>query len=130
LRPSIANSEVIQAGAFFGGSRFRGFLKRKIRDWMAPMERFIFGAICRGFIPEASSSRSISLSASVQRRPAGRGPVISPSPARSQSASIDFCLMLDIGTYSRAFNLSANEKRNQSNRAKCAARHDDKKPLI
>ena len=23
-------------------SRFRGFLKRKIRDWMAPMERFIF----------------------------------------------------------------------------------------
>jgi len=25
-----------------GGSRFRGFLRRKIRDWMAPMERFIF----------------------------------------------------------------------------------------
>jgi hypothetical protein len=23
-------------------SRFRGFLKRKIRDWMAPRERFIF----------------------------------------------------------------------------------------
>ena len=30
LRPSIANSEVIQA-VRFGGSRFRGFLKRKIR---------------------------------------------------------------------------------------------------
>jgi hypothetical protein len=26
----------------FGGSLFRGFLKRKIRDRMAPMERFIF----------------------------------------------------------------------------------------
>jgi hypothetical protein len=26
----------------FGESRFLGFLKRKIRDWMAPMERFIF----------------------------------------------------------------------------------------
>jgi hypothetical protein len=27
----------------FGESRFRGFLKkRKIHDWMAPMERFIF----------------------------------------------------------------------------------------
>jgi hypothetical protein len=26
----------------FGESRFLAFLKRKIRDWMAPMERFIF----------------------------------------------------------------------------------------
>jgi hypothetical protein len=26
----------------FGESRFLGFLERKIRDWMAPMERFIF----------------------------------------------------------------------------------------
>jgi hypothetical protein len=26
----------------FGGSRFRGFLKRKIRDWMAPMDRSSF----------------------------------------------------------------------------------------
>jgi hypothetical protein len=26
----------------FGADGFRGFLKRKIRDWMAPMERFIF----------------------------------------------------------------------------------------
>jgi hypothetical protein len=46
--------------------RFRGFLKRKIRDWMAPMERFIFWAISRGFIPEVTSLRSISSSVSVQ----------------------------------------------------------------
>jgi hypothetical protein len=26
----------------FGGSRLRGFLKRKIRDWMDPVERFSF----------------------------------------------------------------------------------------
>ena len=30
------------ANQAFGADRFRGFLKRKIRDWMAPMERFIF----------------------------------------------------------------------------------------
>jgi hypothetical protein len=59
--------------------------------------------------------------------------IIFPSPsarARSQSASIDFCLLLDIRTYSRAFNLSADEKRNQSNRAKCAARHDNEKTPV
>jgi hypothetical protein len=65
----------------FGGSRFRGFFKRNIRDWMAPMERFIFWAISSGFIPEVSSLRSISSSVSVQRRPAGRGPLITPSPS-------------------------------------------------
>src|SRR5450631_3046616 len=52
----------------------------------------------------------------------------SPSPsARAPQGSIDFSLLLDIGTHSRAFNLSANEKRNQSNRAKCTARHDNEK---
>jgi hypothetical protein len=30
------------ANQALGADRFRGFLKRKIRDWMAPMERFIF----------------------------------------------------------------------------------------
>ena len=64
----------------FGGSRFWGFLKRKIRDWMAPMERFIFWAIIRGFIPEVTRLRSISSSVSVHGRPAGR-PVICPSPS-------------------------------------------------
>src|ERR1700688_2766145 len=42
---------------------------------MAPMERFIFWAISRGFIPEVTSLRSILSCVSVQRRPAGRGPV-------------------------------------------------------
>jgi len=65
----------------FGGSRLRGFLKRKIRDWMDPVERFSFWAISSGFIPEVSSLRSISSSVSVQRRPAGRGPLITPSPS-------------------------------------------------
>jgi hypothetical protein len=41
------------------------------------MERFIFWAISRDFIPEVTSLRSISSSVSVQGRPAGRGPVIS-----------------------------------------------------
>ena len=62
-----------------GADLFRGFFKRNIRDWMAPIERFIFWAISSGFIPEVSSLRSISSSVSVQRRPAGRGPLISPS---------------------------------------------------
>jgi hypothetical protein len=48
---------------------------------MAPMERFIFWAISRDFISEMISFRSISSSVSVQERPAGRGPVISPSPS-------------------------------------------------
>jgi hypothetical protein len=30
------------ANQALGADRFLGFLKRKIRDWMAPMERFIF----------------------------------------------------------------------------------------
>jgi hypothetical protein len=30
------------ANQAFGADRFRDFFKRKIRDWMAPMERFIF----------------------------------------------------------------------------------------
>jgi hypothetical protein len=30
------------ANQAFGADGFRGFLKRKIRDWIAPMERFIF----------------------------------------------------------------------------------------
>jgi hypothetical protein len=30
------------ANQALGADRFRGFLKRKIRDSMAPMERFIF----------------------------------------------------------------------------------------
>jgi hypothetical protein len=47
---------------------------------MAPMERFIFWAISRGFIPEVTSLRSISSSVSVHGRPAGRGPVIFPPP--------------------------------------------------
>ena len=80
----------------FGGSRFRGFLKRKIRDWMAPMERFIFGAICRGFIPEASSFRSISSSVIVQGPPAGRGPVIFPLPFPSLLCD-EACSIFGIG---------------------------------
>jgi hypothetical protein len=36
------NCQISDQMGFLGGSRFRGFLKRKIRDWMAPMERFIF----------------------------------------------------------------------------------------
>ena len=40
------------------------------------MDRLIFWAISRCFIPETSSFRSISSSVSVQGRPAGRGPVI------------------------------------------------------
>jgi hypothetical protein len=55
----------------------------------------------------------------------------SPERGRARSAtSINFRLLLDIGTYSLAFNLSANEKRNQSNRAKCAARHDNEKTRV
>jgi hypothetical protein len=78
-----------------GADRFRGFLKRKIREWMAPMERFIFWAISRGFIPEVISLRSISSSVSVQGRPAGRGPVISPSafnldPPSSAASTIGY----------------------------------------
>jgi hypothetical protein len=69
------------ANQALGADRFRGFFKRNIRDWMAPIERFIFWAISRGFIPEVSSLRSISSSVSVQRWPAGRGPVICPSPS-------------------------------------------------
>ena len=30
------------ANQALGADRFRGFLKREIRDWIAPMERFIF----------------------------------------------------------------------------------------
>jgi hypothetical protein len=30
------------ANQAFGADGFRGFLKREIRDWIAPMERFIF----------------------------------------------------------------------------------------
>jgi hypothetical protein len=67
------------ANQAFGADGFRGFLKRKIRDWIASMERFIFWAISRGFIPEVSILRNISSSVIVQGRPAGRGPVISPS---------------------------------------------------
>jgi len=45
------------------------------------MERFIFWAISRGFIPEVTSLRSISSSVSVHGRPAGRGPVIFAPPS-------------------------------------------------
>jgi hypothetical protein len=41
-----------------------------------------------------------------------------------------FCLVLDIGPNSDAVNFSANKKCNHSNRAKCAARHDDKKTRV
>jgi hypothetical protein len=61
--------------------RSRVFLKRKIRDRTAPIVRLIFWAISGGLIPEASNFRSISSSVSVQGRPAGRGPVICPSPS-------------------------------------------------
>jgi hypothetical protein len=54
----------------------------------------------------------------------------SPSSTPTGAISINLRLLLDIGTYSRAFNLSADEKRNQSNRAKCAARHDNEKNPI
>src|SRR6266403_3052716 len=40
------------------------------------------------------------------------------------------CLMLNIGSYSRAFNFSGNKKRNHSNRTSCAARHENEKSFI
>src|SRR5258705_9032510 len=39
-------------------------------------------------------------------------------------------LMLNIGSYSRAFNFSGNKKRNHSNRTSCAARHENEKSFI
>jgi hypothetical protein len=38
--------------------------------------------------------------------------------------------MLNIGSYSRAFNFSGNKKRNHSNRTSCAARHENEKSFI
>jgi hypothetical protein len=55
---------------------------------------------------------------------------LQPKINANGATSIDLRLLLDIGTYSRAFNLSANEKHNQSNRAECAARHDDEKTPV
>src|SRR5258705_3573179 len=40
------------------------------------------------------------------------------------------CLMLDIGSYSCAFNFSGNKKRNHSNRTSRAARHENEKSSI
>jgi hypothetical protein len=54
----------------------------------------------------------------------------SPSSTPAGATSIDFRLLLDIGTYSGAFNLSADKKCNQSNRAKCATRHDNEKSFV
>ena len=39
-------------------------------------------------------------------------------------------LMLNIGSYSRAFNFSGNKKRNHGNRTSCAARHENEKSFI
>jgi hypothetical protein len=42
LTAPLAMAQLFEVGGGLAVSRFRGFLKRKIRDWMAPMERFIF----------------------------------------------------------------------------------------
>jgi hypothetical protein len=39
-------------------------------------------------------------------------------------------LMLNIGSYSRAFNFSGNKKRNHSSRTSGAARHENEKSFI
>ena len=72
-----------------GAGLFRRFFKRNIRNCMAPMERFIFWAMSRGFIPEMMSFRSISSSVSVQELPAGRGPVnFPPHSGRSKDHAL------------------------------------------
>jgi hypothetical protein len=38
--------------------------------------------------------------------------------------------MLNIGSYSGAFNFSGNQKRNHGNRTSCAARRENEKSLI
>jgi hypothetical protein len=43
---------------------------------------------------------------------------------------IKYLRLLNIGSYSRAFNFSDNKKRNHSNRTSCAARHENEKSFI
>ncbi len=43
---------------------------------------------------------------------------------------IKYLRLLNIGSYSRAFNFSGNKKRNHSNGTSCAARHENEKSFI
>ena len=43
---------------------------------------------------------------------------------------IEYLRLLNIGSYSRAFNFSDNKKRNHSNRTSCAARHENEQSFI
>jgi hypothetical protein len=135
-------------------ARRNGIPSFSARDQTAVTLRFSRSAITAALRPSSAKRRSRLSSSGVQRGLAMRGClVISPSPsARScpfggvvfqpgglsgrgapsaaGATSIDFRLLLDIGTYSGAFNLSADKKRNHSNRTKCAARHQNEKSLV